>query len=1182
MEMRSITTAGFLCAAIGLAFPNVSEAASLRCPNANFGAPATAVEAQLIDSLWRDIGGSGTQGGDGPLGCPRGAVVDLPGNILKNASQWTGIGQHFQRGWILIGRGASAGKDAVLVRGLNSWTIWTQGLTGTLTTDLKSVSGSSPIQPVFSATSAAWPRGGRVQIAVGTFEVTMYQCEPLPPNELAKKVQVQIAKGVSPENVSVGLSCTAAFPTVWSDERPLDPAARLSLDRLTTPDPGGFDARLGALFPDWLACFTLPPGASGYPGEDQLTRALVMMRRSTPCPLTAQAPSSLVQGWLRTLEFEPGQLPGTSSEDESCPRKGELDVALVGLMHLASQYRSSLDAATVDRIRTIVKPYGGVPRAGPYITFDATCFGYSILESENHILLEESARHVINGFLADQNLGSNYNNVANGDWLKRFLQQIVRRDFYEFNALPYQRYQLKALFLLHDHAPDATVRTAARGALHWVFAKQALSANLTRDHRPYRRLYEPARITNADWFGPARTTSSTHSVLLVGPVNRLHGDLDLQLNAGKDDQGKDILSDVTLYALVATGSESVVTDLADMADTTYRLPAAIASWFAQRFNDDTANRLMYVQAINHVSAVAEDPKLFLQSNTGAEIVSGNRNWNIVAGGTPTPPSVPVAPPQSTGSAVGYALLGAAGGAAVGAVIGGAIGGFVGAGIGAVIGAVGGFIGGIFGPDEIAKDTQRDVLWDTQAGTLRETTLIPSAVGLDRAQTLRFDVPLQAEKGVTQLDRLCVGAGFMCGYNLRMPTRAFSAKDQAACPLSVQLPAALNTFYNRTLANGKPMSIALGCKVKADGEANGWTVYTFERGMMVIVNSDPAGSERVGVIWLEVADNQDRTVHVAWKLPGSGHDWFRVHAYNRPVQPAKDEPPEGSFEFQMSGDANNTNKFDNGEVTFKVAPGTQDTSWDFLVVACDPTYFIVRTGHECHSNHLPTLSVNVAPEPMQAFSCAADTYRDPTKLILSVGESCSKSPYGFFVYIWTSPCRREDPCPPGASDYGFAVVAPSRGWTWQEFADRVYISTLPPSANYNLRADASVNVPISPPVKLESDSWKAIGVPTDRVVQFRWPRVDTASVFVDPNLTSLYAALSSPPSKWPTATGQLFAPDATTATTRLLSSSGSACFTLAGLPTSAQPDPVSLVVDMRNVTSPSISEPNASALATACT
>jgi hypothetical protein len=1168
MKTLSFLIATLLSTAIGSALPIVSEAASLRCKDANFGAPATAVESQLINSLWRDIGGAGTAGGDGPLGCPRGAVVDLPGTVLKNASQWTGIGQHFQRGWILVGRGASTGKDAVLVRGLNSWTIWTQGVTGTLTTDPASVSGNSPIQPVFRATPAAWPRGGSVQIAVGTFEVTVHQCEQLPPNELAKKLQEQVAKGVPPESLAVGLSCTAAFPTVWSDERPLDPAARLALDRLAMPDPAGFDARLGALFPDWLPCFTLPPGASGYPGEDQFTRALIMMRGSSSCPLSGQAPRALVQAWLQSLQFEPGQLPGTSSEDESCPRKGELDVALVGLMHLVSQYRSQLDATTLDRIRAIVKPYGGVPRSGPYVTFDATCFGYSILESENHILLEESARHVINGFLSDQNLGSNYANVSNADWIKRFLQ----------------RYQLKALFLLHDHAPDATVRTAARGTLHWVFAKQALSANLSRDHRPYRRLYEPSRITNADWFGPARTTSSTHAVLLVGPLSRLHGDFDLQLNAGKDDQDRDILTDVTLYPFVATGSESVATDLADIADTTYRLPAAIAGWFARRFNDDTANRLMYVQAINHVSAVAEDPKLFLQSNTGAELVSGNRNWNIVAGGTPTPPSVPSGPPQSTGSAVGYALIGAAGGAAVGALIGGSIGGFVGAGIGAAIGAVGGLIGGIFGPDEIAKDTQRDVLWDTQAGTLRETILIPSAVGLDRSQTLRFDVPLPAEKGAAQFDRLCVGAGFMCGYNLRMPTRPFSAKDQASCPLSAQLPAALNTFYNRTLANGKPMSIALGCKVKADGEVDGWTVFTFERGMMVIAKSDPAGSERVGVIWLEVADNsdKDRTVHVAWRLPGSSHDWFRVHAYNKPVQPAKDDPPGGSFEFQMSGDANNTNKSDNGEVIFKVAHGTQDTSWDFLLVACDPTYFIVRTGHECHSNHLPTLSVNVAPEPMQAFSCAAETYRDPTKLVLSVGESCSKSPYGFFVYIWTSPCRREDPCPAGASDYGFAVVSPSRGWTWQEFADRVYISTLPPDVNYNLRGDSSVNAPISPPVRLEASGWKATGVPTDRVLQFRWPRVDTASVFADPNMASLYAALSLAPSKWPTATGQLFAPDATPASNRLLSSTGSGCFSLAGLPTQAEPDPVSLIVDLRNLASPAISEPNASALGPACT
>ena len=41
-------------------------------------------------------------------------------------------------------------------------------------------------------------------------------------------------------------------------------------------------------------------------------------------------------------------------------RKGELDVTLVGLMHLAFQYRNELGPAVLGHIRTITEPWGVV------------------------------------------------------------------------------------------------------------------------------------------------------------------------------------------------------------------------------------------------------------------------------------------------------------------------------------------------------------------------------------------------------------------------------------------------------------------------------------------------------------------------------------------------------------------------------------------------------------------------------------------------------------------------------------------------------------------------------------------------------------------------------------------------------------------------------------------------------
>ena len=126
----------------------------------------------------------------------------------------------------------------------------------------------------------------------------------------------------------------------------------------------------------------------------------------------------------------------------------------------------------------------------------------------------------------------------------RFLQQIVRRDFYEYNSLPYSRYQMKALFALNDYAPDASVRTAAKGVLDWVFAKQAVGSNLDRDHRPYRRRPEPKNYANSAWWGSPAISSTVQAELLVGPLDHAHEDIDLQLNEGKDDGGDDALTKV--------------------------------------------------------------------------------------------------------------------------------------------------------------------------------------------------------------------------------------------------------------------------------------------------------------------------------------------------------------------------------------------------------------------------------------------------------------------------------------------------------------------------------------------------------------------------------------------------------------------------------------------------------------
>jgi hypothetical protein len=641
---------------------------------------------------------------------------------------------------------------------------------------------------------------------------------------------------------------------------------------------------------------------------------------------------------------------------------------------------------------------------------------------------------------------------VNRDWIVAYLRQIARRDFYEFNAIPYTRYQLKALFALHDYSPDESARVAARGILNWLFAKHAVSGNLDRDHRPYRRRPEPQRFASIPWWGSAVTATTPELSILVGPVQHVHSDIDLQLDAGKDEDGKYVLTEVAFYPELGAASEDFLASAVDVVDTQYRLPGALSSWLDQRFSDEGTNRTTYVQAYRHGSNISDDPTLFKQLNGGAELVSGNRNWTMVAGGTPAGPGDPGPPPERAGAQRIYDT----GGAVVGVVSGGALGGIVGPLLGATA------------PNIKAANQQHETLWKDQPSTVRETVMIPTPVGLDRSQTIRFGLPLITKEGAGQAARLCVAEGFMCGFDLHMPTRPFPAKDAAKCPMHVSLPAALANRFGDLVDGGQP-DTWIGCLEKPSGEVHDWQTFSFERGMLAMSSTDAPGNQRLVAAWIENRPGDKRHLRVKWFIPGDAHDWFNVYNYNFLVQASFRDVPPGYLQFQEFGDANNLNKWTEGEAVFDLE-GVQDAAWYLLIEACDPTYGIlgIRTGHACHSALFPRLSLNVAPPPKQSFSC--DAYFDERGhgIVMEVGGACSRSPYGVFIYVYSQPCSIDDECIEGASDFGFVVAAPSKGWTKEEFAALVSSSILD---NFKLNGygyrpntvPVTIAVPISPPV-----------------------------------------------------------------------------------------------------------------------
>ncbi|MEO8524195.1 MAG: glycine zipper domain-containing protein [Caldimonas sp.] len=1171
------------------AMPTWAVASSNRCPadKLDAGKDATAAEIGKIEGLWKDLHGPGATGGDGPLGCPIGTPVVVADKDII----WTGLLQSFQRGAILVGRGASAGGDALFVRGLGEWAIWFTGMPAIVLPTLVGT-GTTQVRP------AAWARGGSVFFA------------DIPdPDRSVSLLKCPSNQAFSQSSISIN-GCKRLLPELYAPDRPFDPAARLEDKLLTLPDVASKGKRVDAILADWLPCHTRPAGG-GEVGEAAFSHVMIMLRREATCPLSGKSPRSEAIRYLSTVTFPADMVPGTSY-DGAFPcseRVGELDVTLAQVLRVMLDYRDVLGAPVIDHLKSIVATWGRTVRPIPYVMPGGSCGGFLILESENHILLQETASYLINGIRG-------FDTAPNRDWMLRFLGQIARRDFYEFNALPYSRYQLKALYLLHDHAPDAQVKTMARGLLNWLFTKQAVSGNLDRDHRPYRRLFSNGALVPRDWWGSSATPVTTAAAVLAGPLQHGHADIDLQYEKGLDDAGKVALTDPTLYPRLGTLPGYSTEALMDAISTGYVPPAALVGWLERRFTNEDSNRLTYLQAFNHVPKMKEDRALFAQENSGAELVSGNRNWTMIAGGTPAPPGDPGPPPSDTILDITYAASGAVVGAALGAYLGTAVGGPLGTAAGTLIG---GIIGGLFGglkPADIALDKQTKSLWETQAATIRETILIPTPGGLDRSQTMRFGRSV-VTTGDPQVSRLCVGDGLMCGFDLKLPPRLFPTNGALSCPdLGVKIPASLTNAFQARVGPGSSMTSVLGCPIKAAGyqKDGNWDVWTFENGMLALGHDDTAGSERFAGAWVEGREPTKRgNVRIAWDIRGDGYDWFRVHAYERPVLATGGEPPGGWIEpLPVVGNASDRTKDSVGDTSMPISPGNDlepesaASTWDVLIVGCTKKYFLgVLRGHNCVDNKMPRLSVDVAPLPNQPFACAVHAPPPPQLLlkspphegiVLEVG-SCKGGPYGLFVYYWSKACPAAPPpsvfrpsgfeCRDGASDYGFVVAAPSRGMKPDEFRNIIEASMRAWRAggeDYRPDRGASIDVPMSPPTVLgPSGNWMPTAVPTKHTVSFRWPVVDGVSILADSSVPAMFtlSTLGAKPKSWPTALGYVLAPDAAVASASLTTGGGDGCYTVAGLPTPTDRDPMGLLIDLRDVNVPVVEDRRNSVLSTLC-
>jgi hypothetical protein len=119
-----------------------------------------------------------------------------------------------------------------------------------------------------------------------------------------------------------------------------------------------------------------------------------------------------------------------------------------------------------------------------------------IPESENHILMINTSRYLMNKViietLADDDDKEDFedDNEDVKEWLLDNLQTIVKEDFREYNARPYQRYSITAILNLDDFSGDDDLKTASQIVLDLASAKFAAGSNQGRRVAPFRRRME--------------------------------------------------------------------------------------------------------------------------------------------------------------------------------------------------------------------------------------------------------------------------------------------------------------------------------------------------------------------------------------------------------------------------------------------------------------------------------------------------------------------------------------------------------------------------------------------------------------------------------------------------------------------------------------------------------------------
>ena len=228
----------------------------------------------------------------------------------------------------------------------------------------------------------------------------------------------------------------------------------------------------------------------------------------------------------------------------------------------------------------------------------------NIPETENHRLMIESSRFLKNEIIVaavpkhPQIQAIKDDRDESKAWILDYLAEVMKRDFSEYNARPYQRYSIMSLYNLADFAEDADVKSGASMVIEFSLAKFALSSREGIRVAPYRRLVEAMHYSSNIDFVNAGDHAAALMLLYAGQLQRFPSIPPTLTSPG----GRWLSIGGPSYMIYAATSDfRPASDIVDLA---------------------IDKSMAYFQRVK---------------NGGVEIYSSTRSFTIAAGGVVTPP-----------------------------------------------------------------------------------------------------------------------------------------------------------------------------------------------------------------------------------------------------------------------------------------------------------------------------------------------------------------------------------------------------------------------------------------------------------------------------------------------------------------------------------------------------------------